>query len=275
MKFHPYAEIFPLIEGASLDELAADIKANGQQEKIWLLDGKILDGRNRFLACKKAGVAPQTRKYTGKDPLAFVISANIHRRHLSESQRAMAAARIATLNHGQRKADAPIGASLTQVDAAESMGVGRRTVQRARKVIEEGSKALQQAVSSGEITVSRAAAVVDLPKPEQLAAATKKPDKPQMPTEVNLDEKWVPEDDEDARIELMEKEYAASIDKVMEADDKLTAARDEIKRQAAEIAVLKLSRDGYMNERLEAIRLCKQLRRENDRLKKQAEKQAA
>jgi len=65
----------------------------------------------------------------------------------------------------------------------------------------------------------------------------------------------------------MEKEYAASIDKVMEADDRLAAARDEIKRQAAEIAVLKLARDGYMNERLEAIRLCKKLQREVDRLK--------
>jgi hypothetical protein len=188
----------------------------------------------------------------------------------------MAAARIATLQDGQRKPGASIEAaqSSTQTEAGESLRVGRSSVQRARKVIEEGSKALQHAVDSGEISVSKAAAVVDLPKSEQLAAAkTKKPENP--PTGINLDERWEPDADEEAAHEAMEKEYAASIDKVMEADDKLSAARAEIKRQAAEIAVLKLSRDGYMNERIEAIRLCKKLQRENDRLKQQAGKQAA
>ena len=54
--------------------LTEDIKAHGLREKIWIYEGKILDGRNRFLACQKARVRPQFRKFTGKDPLAFIIS---------------------------------------------------------------------------------------------------------------------------------------------------------------------------------------------------------
>lgn len=267
MKFHPYSEVFPLLEGPALDELAADIKANGLREDIWLYEGQILDGRNRFLACQKAKIRPVYRKYLGREPLAFVVSLNIQRRHLSDSQRAMAAAKVATLRDGQKKPAASIEAAgaASQIEAAESFGVGRSSVQRARKVVDSGSKALQHAVESGEVSVNKAAAVVDLPKAQQLAAAKKKPEKPE-PT-VNLNEQWQPDDDEKAAHEAMEKEYAVSIDKVMEADDRLAAARDEIKRQAAEIAVLKLARDAYMNERLEAIRLCKKLQRENDRLR--------
>lgn len=272
MKFHQYSEIFPLIEGVALDELAEDIRVNGLREQIWTYKGEILDGRNRFIACERAGITPQFRKYIGDDPLAFVISLNVARRHLTESQRAMAAARIATLRKGDNQHTAVAASS--QAKAAESVGVSADSVQRARKVIDSGSKALQKAVDSGEVSVSKAARVVDLPKSEQLAAAkAKPPEKPAAPA-TSLDEKWAPDADEQAAHEAMEKEYAASIDKVMEADDKLATAHKEIKRQAAEIGVLKLSRDAYMNQRIEAIQLCKKLQRENDRLRKN-EKQAA
>jgi chromosome segregation ATPase len=269
MKFHPYSEIFPLIEGAALDELAADIKANGLREKIWLYEGEILDGRNRFIACQRAKIDPKYRKYTGNNPLAFVISLNVQRRHLTESQRAMAAARIATLQHGHHKSDASIEAS-SQTEAAESLSVGRSSVQRARKVIEGGSKALQRAVEQGDVTVSKAAAVIDLPKSEQLAAATAKPVKAAPPSVE--DERWEPDADEDAAHEAMEKEYGASIAKVMDADDKLAAAHAEIKRQAAEIATLKLSRDGFMNGKSAITKLLKTEQRKVEKLNKQIEK---
>lgn len=261
MKFHPYSEVFPLIEGAAFDELASDIKANGLQESIWLYKGQILDGRNRFLACRKAKVDPKYRKYTGKDPLAFVISLNIRRRHLNESQRAMASARIANLHKGgnQHSEGVPIGTSSEMVNASE------RSTKRARKVIEEGSKALQQAVDAGDVSVSRAATVVDLPKPQQLAAATKKPEDDLPP------ENWKPDEDEEALAEQYEKDLAASMDKIMAADDKLAAAHAEIKRQAAEIASLKLSRDGFMNGRAEALRLLKKVQNKNLRLEKLVE----
>jgi hypothetical protein len=85
LKFHPLADIFPLMEGAEFDELVADIKTHGLRCSIITYDGMILDGRNRYNACLKAGVEPAAQEGDGNilDPVAFVISANIHRRHLS------------------------------------------------------------------------------------------------------------------------------------------------------------------------------------------------
>lgn len=260
MKFHQFSEIFPLIEGAEFDALVEDIKAHGLREKIWLYEGKILDGRNRFLACQKAKVKPLTRKYTGRDALAFVWSINDRRRHLNASQRAMAAARLATLRAGQTKPAAQICAAgsecnpaKSQEEVAQQSHVSRRLIQHARKVIDEGSKALQQAVASGELAVSKAASVVDLPKSEQLAAAKEKPkavesDEPERP-------EWEPGEDE--KLAAIDREITAAEQKILRGDDSAAAMHDEIKRQAAEIAVLKLSRDGYMNGKSAMTRLLK------------------
>jgi hypothetical protein len=89
--FHPLAEIFPWIEGKHFDALVADIKANGLHEPITVKDKSILDGRNRYLACKKAGYAFKDSDFrelaAGVDPLVFVISKNIQRRHLTAAKR--------------------------------------------------------------------------------------------------------------------------------------------------------------------------------------------
>ena len=89
LKVHPAAEEFDLLEGEELDELVADIRENGLQHPIVRdTGGVILDGRNRLEACKIAGVQPTFETYTGEDPVAFIISANIHRRHLTKQRRA-------------------------------------------------------------------------------------------------------------------------------------------------------------------------------------------
>jgi hypothetical protein len=87
LKFHPLADIFPLMEGAELDALVEDIKKNGLQYPIFLYEGKILDGRNRYRACLAAGFEPVVRNWIGGDPASFVISRNIRRRHLSAEQK--------------------------------------------------------------------------------------------------------------------------------------------------------------------------------------------
>ncbi len=121
MKFHPYAEIFPLLDGDDFDGLVADIKANGLRQVITLYQGKILDGRNRFLACQKANVSPKYHKFQGDDDaaLALVVSSNVHRRHLTPQQRAMAGARIATLRRGDNQHTAR-AASSAETRAAPS-----------------------------------------------------------------------------------------------------------------------------------------------------------
>jgi ParB-like chromosome segregation protein Spo0J len=159
--FHPLANIFPLLEGAEFDTLVADIKANGLLEPVVVYDDQILDGRNRYRACVTAGVEPVFVPYQGDDPLTFVISKNLKRRHLDESQRAMVAARLATLPKGANQ-HASIEAP-SQNNAADLLNVSRSGVQRARKVKENGTPELVAAVDRGEVSVSAAAEVATQP----------------------------------------------------------------------------------------------------------------
>src|SRR5262245_61284071 len=98
--FHALANLFPLMEGEAFESFTADVKANGLREPITPLDGAILDGRNRFQACKQAGIEPRYENYEGGDPLGFILSVNVSRRHLTASQRTMVAARLETTQHG-------------------------------------------------------------------------------------------------------------------------------------------------------------------------------
>lgn len=95
VEFHEVANVFPLMEGVEFNEFRDDIRTHGLKEPIWLHDGKIIDGRNRYRACQSLGIAPDFREWNGKGDLtAFVVSLNLHRRHLTESQRGVIAARI-------------------------------------------------------------------------------------------------------------------------------------------------------------------------------------
>jgi N6-adenosine-specific RNA methylase IME4 len=164
--YHPLADIFPLMEGEGFDALVASIKANGLREPIVIFEDKILDGRNRDRACAAAGVDPVFAPFRGDDPVAFVVDANVHRRHLSESQRAIVAARLATLAHGQRQSGR-LAAVPTQQEAAALLNVGERSVRRAAEVRDHGAPELQRAVEQGAIAVNAAAELAKLPVERQ------------------------------------------------------------------------------------------------------------
>ena len=176
LEFHEIANAFPLMEGDEFSELRADVKEHGVREQGVMLDGKILDGRNRYRAALAAKVYMPFRNFDpridGESAMAFVVSANLRRRHLDPSQRAMAAAKIANLENGRPKKTASIEA-VSQEDAAHSFGVSRSAVQRAATVLENASAAVIHAVESGDVAVADAASVAELPKSEQTAALKK------------------------------------------------------------------------------------------------------
>jgi ParB family chromosome partitioning protein len=88
LKFHDAADQFPLLSDKRLKELARDIKDRGQREAVRMLDGKILDGRNRYLACLKAGVEPEFEELPENvNPYAYAWSRNGERRDLTKDQR--------------------------------------------------------------------------------------------------------------------------------------------------------------------------------------------
>jgi len=163
--FHPLANIFPLMSAARLAELVADIKARGQQEPITLYEGKVLEGRNRVLACKAAGVEPVTKVFEGTDPAAFVWSANFLRRHLNKSQRAIAVSKYATLNRGdaaRKKSLNPEidGYVLSQEEAAKLADVSIPMIQRAKLVLKNGTPTEIADVQEGKAKVDKVAKVI-------------------------------------------------------------------------------------------------------------------
>lgn len=213
LEFHPLANLFPLLEGAEFDELTADIREHGLLEPVVLLDGKILDGRNRYRACEAAGVdcdfvaygredaytevrlpydehegpenvlravtvLPETEEFAEEilvnapyygemaDPAAFVVSLNLKRRHLSESQRAMIAAKLANLGEGRPAETAQISA-VSQPDAARLLNVSRGSVQNAAAVQRTGTPELQTAVEQGAVSVSAASELAREPVDRQ------------------------------------------------------------------------------------------------------------
>jgi hypothetical protein len=79
------------VDGAEFGELVGDIRAHGLVQPIVRFEGKILDGRNRYRACQHVGVEPRYVEWDGESPTAYVLSLNLHRRHLTDGQRAMIA----------------------------------------------------------------------------------------------------------------------------------------------------------------------------------------
>lgn len=168
---HPLADIFPWIEGEAFNELVADVRRNGVLEPIILHDGMILDGRNRYMAAREAGIEFATTSYGGDDPLGFVIAMNLKRRHLTESQRGMVAARLAKLPNHRPEKGANLHPSAEQAGAM--LNVSERTVKAAKAVEREGSPELIAAVDSGTVSVSAAADVARLPQSEQTEIVAK------------------------------------------------------------------------------------------------------
>ena len=117
---HEVAQMFPMLPDDELDELAADMKANGQLHPIILdCDGMLIDGRNRQEACKRAGIKPAYETLNGQDPIVYILSANINRRHMTQGQRAMITAKTCLLSkQSQRAASKQTGVNDTRIAQA-------------------------------------------------------------------------------------------------------------------------------------------------------------
>ncbi len=179
MKSHPLAVAFPLMHVAQLQELADDIKAHGLREPIISLDGMILDGQNRMRACELSEVFPRivafgNIKGNNASPVEYVLGQNLRRRHMNDSERAMAAARISLYQEKHPTTPANPRANLhggvriqTRKNAAKMLDVSERSVASARKIIEKGIPKLAEAVNAGGVAVSTAAEVATLTPAQQ------------------------------------------------------------------------------------------------------------
>lgn len=164
MEFHEIANIFPMMAEAEFEQLKSDIAINGLLEPVWTYAGFILDGRNRYVACMDLGIDPRYQEYTGNDPQSFVISKNLHRRHLNETQRAVVASKLANMPKHLHKTDMQICTS--QPEAAKQLNVSPRLVASVKEV-ERKAPELMPKLESGEMTVNQA--VTQIKKAEVIA----------------------------------------------------------------------------------------------------------
>ena len=142
--------MFPMMPDDELDELAADIKANGLLNPIVLdSEGTLIDGRNRLEACQRAGVEPTFEQLNGVDPVAYILSSNDRRRHMSKGARAMVAARIAVLNTATTKREA----AKTSKVSAEYVGHASLVLKYAPELVDSviaGKRPLNEAYAEAQ-----------------------------------------------------------------------------------------------------------------------------
>lgn len=186
---HPLAELIPPMTEEEFTDLVHGIESEGfrNDEPVVIYEDQILDGRHRYRASQQVGVEPPTRLFEGDDPVGYVISKNLHRRHLTKSQVAMTAAEALPhlekearkraedgrrrggeeAGRGRPKASVPTGTEAiasadskrAAAEAAELTGASARSVGRAKRV-KEADPELAEQVKAGEVSLTRAEEVV-------------------------------------------------------------------------------------------------------------------
>lgn len=148
-----------MMSASEFARLKSDIEANGQREDVVVWRGLLIDGRNRLRACEELGIEPQIAELMEEtDPVQYALSHNLHRRHLTTAQRAIVAAKLATMQRGDNQhsvEDTPNGGT-SEDSSATLLNVSVRSLQRAKHVLDNGSPALAESVESGTVPVSLA-----------------------------------------------------------------------------------------------------------------------
>lgn len=171
VEVHTACALFPMIGDDEFAALKADIAEHGQREPILLVDGEVIDGRNRMRACTELGIDPKVRnlsKAEAGDVFALVLSLNLHRRHLTQVQRGgIIKAELARRgggaekNKGGRPSKEPGDSRPVSITGlAKEFGIAKRTAVDAVKAHDAYAAATPEqkaAIDAGEMTPKQAA----------------------------------------------------------------------------------------------------------------------
>lgn len=184
MQYHEYANAFPMMSPFEMTDLVESIKENGLRNAIMVYEGKILDGRNRFEACREAGVDPRFETFDGtlEEAFKYVKDSNLMRRNMSDEQRGFTVAKLAKLKPGSNQSDiklncepvsatrANLGSDKTIAELAKEIKVNPAMARRARAVLASGISTLEPAVVSGKVTMTAAEQIAKLSPQNQSKA---------------------------------------------------------------------------------------------------------
>ncbi|MGZ4980983.1 MAG: hypothetical protein ACXV8P_03275 [Methylobacter sp.] len=168
MELHPLCTYFPRMSEAEFDSLKDNLMENGQTHPIYTLDGMILDGGNRYRALCELGIAPVLIEYTGSNPTQFILSSNLHRRHLTQGQSAAIVSASQSWINAQSVDNSRLrdtAQSNTATARAKQSGVGHRTQQLADKLVKEAPAELVKEVIDGKKSLNKAIKEIRPPKP--------------------------------------------------------------------------------------------------------------
>ena len=265
---HPLSAAFPAMSAEDFQGLKDSIENIGVQNPITIFEGMVVDGWNRYKAANELGMdCPSKDLDNWIDPVAFVRAQNKDRRHLPLSAWALIEVSLREWKPSHRPDKGELSSPLqtSNQEMADAVGVTKRTIQQAKAVQSNATAEVIAAVKSGEIGLPKAAAIAKLPKEEQ-AAAIHKPAPKAAPEESPEDDG--PSAEEIAAQVAAEEADRALVAKLLDSNEPLAELAEENRQLKAEIAQLKLARDGYMNRCNEAIALVKSRDRQIAKLEK-------
>jgi len=169
LQIHPLAELMPPMPEAVYEKLKESIRnEGGNLVPIYVTrSGEVLDGRNRYRACRELGLEPATKEWDGRgSEIDAVLALNDLRRQSNDSQRALFAAGLVGRGRGRPAKNARIRA-ITLEEATRRVGVKKTLVQAALTVLRRGVPGLVDLVHRGEVKASAAALVAGLKPAEQ------------------------------------------------------------------------------------------------------------
>jgi hypothetical protein len=278
---HPLSAAFPAMCEEDFEALVADIKANGQREPITIYEEQVLDGWHRYQACNRLGIKPvQFNLPEGKDPATFVESLNLHRRHLTGSQRAIAVVTVREWRAvGRPGRNSEVASTFRTPASTQQMAkeaqVSEKTIRNAKVAAKGG---LGEAVRDGAMTVDEAAAAArgtskraKAPAPAKTPKRTleSKPAEDDSADELKEAQRTIAslaQENESLRDRVGVEAMDATEDERTRASNTIRELRAQVKALEAELAAVKVSRDTYMREAGEMKRQIETQRRQLKKL---------
>ena len=180
---HPTFQTLLPINEKELANIVKDMEENGFDKSkpvcIWREENVLIDGYTRFTAAKEAGLS-EIYKYemsfgTEQEALEYAMKQQLNRRNLNDAGKLLLIEKLDNLRNPGRKSsdsddeDEPRGKSAQAL--AETLGIGTRTVERARHVLANADEETLEEVKSGKTSINQAAKKIKQQKDEEKKAA--------------------------------------------------------------------------------------------------------